>query len=60
MKITISVNDTFVYGVSGAIAESRLKAKLKALLPYMWEVAFYKLKKDGAVFVCDYKFTWEE
>ena len=64
MKFAISKNDTFIYGVSGAIAESRLKAKLKILLPHMWEVALYKLKKDGTIFVSneynDYKFIWED
>jgi hypothetical protein len=60
MKLTICKNNIFVYSVSGKIAEERIKDKLNKLLPRMWLVAWHKLKKDGIVYVDDYKFVWED
>lgn len=60
MKADIYHGNTFVYSVSGKIAERRIKDKLKVLLPFMWDVAFNNLKRDKSIYVRDYKFTWEE
>ena len=60
MKADIYHGNTFVYSVSGRIAERRIKDKLKVLLPLMWDVAFNNLKRDKSIYVKDYKFTWEE
>jgi len=60
MKVDIYHGNTFVYSVSGKIAERRIKDKLKVLLPLMWDVAFNNLKRYKSICVRDYKFTWEE
>ena len=60
MRADIYYGNTFVYSVSGKIAERRIKDKLKVLLPLMWDVAFNNLKRDKSIYVSEYKFTWEE
>lgn len=60
MRADIFHNDTFVYSVSGKIAEKKVKDKLKRLLPLTWDTSFYELKRNSVIYVKGYKFTWED
>ena len=60
MRADIYYGNTFVYSVSGKIAERRIKDKLKVLLPLTWDTSFYELKRNSVIYVKGYKFIWEE